>query len=107
MPARLAKTIRIMGADYMSDPQLTSEVSSTLVGQCMQQRRMEWRGGDDDALMGSMCAINPGELMERIISVDAGDQVLWNFKVGRSSEASSRILRRAAAKLCQNEPLQF
>lgn len=104
-PPRLVARFRVLDTDYLQNKEYLTTVGSTQSKQCTDTCKAGDQG-DLDSREGTMVPILAGKVMERVISVNKGQKVSWNYRVGRADEsgcAQRSMFSRLSTKFAGSE----
>jgi hypothetical protein len=104
LPERLVKRFRVTGADYLQNPELNAEVGAALINRMMSTRT---RLVKDTSMEGTDRVIKPGDVLERVLEVSPGCQVLWTFKLGSAAQEAGLLSKALDATAGEATDLLF
>lgn len=89
-PSRVVSRVRVLGSDFMSNPEYLAEVGPALTAELLAKKRnRDPTGYVVPPLEGGLEYIPPGRVMERVVEVAAGQRVSWSYKVCGAAEVSN------------------
>jgi len=90
-PKRLVARVRILGRDYLQDPEYLREVGGALSAQLTSQKRCRSDADDPMDREGSGKLVGPGVVAEKMVMVESGQRVNWTFRVGSVADGDQTL----------------